>query len=197
MTSLPEVFRGDGSFADLFPRAVERVKVRGLLHVGAHEGEELPIYRKCGIGYIVLVEPDPGKALQAQLDAPDVEVLAVAVAPGEADMRPWKRSPNTHQSHLTDGDSGQWVRTMPLSQVLGAIHDVNVLVVDTAGSELDVLESGPLDGFGLIIVETDDRGVYASETDQVRGHLAEQGFRPVERWTHGAHTYGDEVFVRA
>lgn len=195
--SSPEVFRGDGSFADLFPRAAERVKIRGLLHVGAHEGEELPVYRACGVPYIALVEPDPGKALQEQLDAPDVEVLAIAIALGEPSMGAWKRSPNTHQSQLTHQDTGVWVRTMPLSQVLDVIRDVNVLVVDTSGSELDVLSSGPLDRFDLIIVETDDQAFYASETGQVRALLAGQGFRSVERWTHGAHSYGDEVFVRA
>lgn len=198
MSDEVETFSGDGSLRWLPALlAEERIEARGVLHVGAHEAEELPIYRECGFPYIALVEPDVGQALKAQLDAPDVEILAIAVAPGDPDMRPWKRELNTHQSHLTEGDSGAWVRTMPLGQVLSAIQPVNVLVVDTSGSELDVLISGPLDGFDLVVVETDDLGRNAAYTALVRHYMYREGFTPLVRWTHGQHPYGDEVYVRA
>lgn len=198
MSDEVETFSGDGSLRWLPALlAEERIEARGVLHIGAHEAEELPIYRECGFPYIALVEPDPGAALKAQLDAPDVEVLAIAIAPGDPSLRAWQREPNTHQSHLTDGDSGAWVRTMPLGQVLPTIKPVNVLVVDTSGFELDVLTSGPLDGFDLVVVETDDLGRNAAYTALVRHYMYRQGFTPLVRWAHGQHPYGDEVYTRA
>lgn len=199
----PDVKAGRGDLSWL-PGLMSRYEIdaEGVLHIGAHNGEELPVYQECGFSRIVLVEPDLGQALKAQLDNPDVEIMAIAVAPGEPALRGWRREVNTHQSRLEPVDaqpwkSIKWVMTRPLSGVLDAIGRVNVLVVDTAGSELDALSSGPLQQFDLIVVETDDAGTFASPTDAVRGHLADRGFTPVERWTHGAHSYGDEAYVRA
>ena len=193
------VFQGDGTLRELFPGALlkwTKGEPEGVLHIGAHEGEELDLYRGCGFKRIVLVEPDLSQALRTQLDAPGVEILAIAVTSGEPALAPWRREPNSHQSHVTSEHTGQWVRTLPLSQLTSLIGRCEILVVDTAGTELDVLSSGDLGVFNLIIVETDDDGKFASETGAVRVLLAERGFAPVERWTHGTQSYGDEVYVR-
>jgi hypothetical protein len=193
------VFQGDGTLKELFPGALlkwTKGEPEGVLHIGAHNGEELELYRGCGFKRIVLVEPDLGQALRAQLDAPDVEIMAIAITPGEPALAAWKREPNTHQSHVTSEHTGQWVRTLPLQQLVSLIGRCEILVVDTSGTELDVLSSGDLDGFELIIVETDDAGEFASPTHLVRAELFLKGFVPVERWTHGTRSYGDEVYVR-
>ena len=33
------------------------MKVTGVIHVGAHHGEEYPVYRQCGIPWVIFIEP--------------------------------------------------------------------------------------------------------------------------------------------
>lgn len=201
----PQVFRGQGDLRWLPALMAERqIKAHGVLHVGAHLGEEVPIYRECGFTHATLVEPDPVTAMQLQAAHPDAEVLALAVATGASGLRGWSRKTNTHQSGLAALPAGSdlvWrgpsVHVATLDTIRGKVPiDTNVLVVDTSGTELDVLFSGVLGGYDLIIVETDDSGAHAASTSAVRSYLAAQGFEPVQRWTHGDHSYGDEAYVR-
>ncbi len=199
----PEVFRGQGDLSWLPAFIAEhRIDPHGVLHIGAHRGEEVPAYRLIGFAHITLVEPDAGIAMQLQGDHPDIEVLSLAVTSGAPGMRAWDRKANSHQSRLlppnvTPWEQRVWVFATTLDVVHGKVPiETNVLVVDTSGDELDVLFSGVLTGFDLIVVETDDAGVYASPTSAVRSYLAAQGFEPVQRWAHGDHSYGDEAYVR-
>jgi len=205
MSREPEVFRGQGDLRWL-PAflAEQRIDARGVLHIGAHFGEEVPTYRECGFAHVTLVEPDHRVAMQLQGSFPDIEVLALAVTSGRPGMRAWGRKANTHQSRLAPAPSAfrttyadAWVYATTLDVVRGKVPiETNVLVVDTSGDELDVLFSGVLGGFDLIVVETDDAGAHAAPTSAVRSYLAAQGFAPVQRWTHGDHSYGDEAYVR-
>lgn len=205
MSDEPTTLRGQGDLRWLPAFMAEhRIDARGVLHIGAHLGEEVPVYRECGFTHVTLVEPDAGIAMQLQGSYPDIEVLALAVSSGIPGMRPWDKKANSHQSRLALPGRGvnstymdSWVYATTLDVIHGkAPIDTNVLVVDTSGSELDVLFSGVLYGFDLIVVETDDAGVHAAPTSAVRSYLAAHQFKHVQRWTHGDHSYGDEAYVR-
>ena len=49
---------------ELLPEALAElgIEAQSIMHVGAHKGEEVPIYQKCGFDQITLVEPDPVNA---------------------------------------------------------------------------------------------------------------------------------------
>lgn len=196
-----ETFVGQGDIRWL-PKFCESrgIEARTVLHIGGHDGEETPIYQAMHAKKIVYVEPDVSPALQDQLRFPEIEIVGCAVGTGNA-TRGWVRMPNTHQSHLAaeDGtfDPRRYVQVTPLGFISNDHLDANILVVDTSGNELDVLKSGPLEQYDAIIVETDDSGVHASRTEDVRTYMYGQGRTCVQRWTHGGHSYGDEVYVRA
>ena len=188
---------------DLFPEAITELGITpaGILHVGAHRGEEVPIYRKAGFERITLVEPDPDNAAYLRAELPDVAVVESAVGPnvGQAEFH---RAANTVFSGLR-ADAGQpttetfTVDVRHLCDVQ-AEHPANVLVVDTQGTELEVLGTADLSGVDLVIVETQElsRQMYAAFWPDAVEALGKVGFVPAIRWEHEQH-FADSLFVRA
>lgn len=186
---------------DLLPEALAELGIepRGVLHVGAHRGEEVEIYRKCGFERVVLVEPDPVNAEFLRSEFGDVTVVEAACGDHEgvatlhragvfAGLAP-------DPSHPAEG----WVNVAvgPLRDIQ-ADHPANVLVVDTQGSELEVLGTADLSGVDLVVVETQElrRGLYAAFWPDAVEALGKVGFTPAIRWEHEQH-FADTLFVRA
>jgi FkbM family methyltransferase len=193
---------------NLLPEAMTElgIEARGVLHVGAHRGEEVPIYRKCGFEQVTLVEPDPDNAdeLRAKFlddDDEDFDVVQVAVGP-EMGTATLHRAQNTVYSGLKP-DAGQpttstvEVDVIPLREIQAG-RKANVLVVDTQGTELEVLASADLTHVDLIIVETQElsRAMYAAFWPDAVKQLAEAGFTPAIRWEHEQY-FADTLFTRA
>jgi FkbM family methyltransferase len=171
------------------------------MHVGAHRGEEVPVYRRCAFAQIILVEPDPDNAAYLAQECPDVTVVECAIGPepGEATLH---RAANSVYSGLradetvpTVGEVVVPVRTLADVQ---ASHPANVLVVDTQGTELEVLASGDLSGVDLIVVETQElsREMYAAFWPDAVEALGKAGFMAAIRWEHEQY-FADTLFVRA
>jgi len=188
---------------DLLPEAMTELGVepRGVLHVGAHRGEEMPVYAKCGFESFTLVEPDPDNAAFLRAEFPDVDVVECAVGPnvGPATLH---RAANTVYSGLRP-DAGQPstgsvdVQVFPLSAIQDG-RKANVLVVDTQGTELEVLGTADLSGVDLVIVETQElsRAMYAAFWPDAVEQLGKVGFTPAIRWEH-EQFFADTLFVRA
>jgi FkbM family methyltransferase len=188
---------------DLLPDALADLGVpaTGVIHVGAHRGEEVEVYRKCGFGRVTLVEPDPANADFLRAEFPDCDVVECAVAPelGRATLH---RAENTVYSGLVP-DAGQpttgsvEVYTRPL-RLIQADHPANVLVVDTQGTELEALATADLDGVDLVVVETQElsRKLYAAFWPDAVEALGKVGFVPAIRWEHEQY-FADTLFVRA
>lgn len=47
-----------------------KLKIAGVIHVGAHYGQEVPIYTKCGIDKVLWFEPQPKAFAKLLLNAP-------------------------------------------------------------------------------------------------------------------------------
>lgn len=190
---------------DLLPEALAElgIEAKSILHVGAHRGEEVPIYQKCGFEQITLIEPDPVNALflRNEYEHDGVHVVQQAIAP-EVGVATFHRAANTVYSGLKS-DAGQPsvesfdVGTLPLSVVQDK-YPANVLVVDTQGTELEVLGTADLTGVDLIIVETQElsRAMYAAFWPDAVEALGKVGFIPAIRWEHEQH-FADTLFVRA
>jgi FkbM family methyltransferase len=188
---------------DLLPDALADLGVpaTGVIHVGAHRGEEVPIYRKCGFEQITLVEPDPDNAAFLRDEFPDCAVIecAVGTEQGSATLH---RADNTVFSGLKP-DAGQptigsvEVAVRPLRDIQ-AEHPANVLVVDTQGTELEVLASADLTGVDLVVVETQElsRKMYAAFWPDAVEELGKAGFIPAIRWEHEQY-FADTLFIRA
>jgi FkbM family methyltransferase len=187
---------------DLLPDALAELglKPTSLMHVGAHKGEEVPIYRKCGIEDITLVEPDPVNAAYLRETFPDCEVVEIAVG-AMIGTATFHRAVDTVFSGLR-ADAGVpttetfEVDVEPLCDIQ-AEHAANVLVVDTQGTELEALASADLTNVELVIVETQElsRDLYAAFWPDAVEALGKVGFVPAIRWEHEAH-FADTLFVR-
>lgn len=79
--------RNDESLIDIPARfSSERLTPRGVIHVGAHHGEELPLYKRMGFRPILFIEanPDLAAALR-QKTSGDPDVIVVNCAASDAD----------------------------------------------------------------------------------------------------------------
>lgn len=179
-----------------------------VLHVGAHLGQELRHYRAAGIKRVTLVEPTPASAAALRAMAyPGVTVLEVACGNREARVRlnlcggdgAWNttREPGGDEVHGADGSV--LVDMIPVRSIQ---DEVDMLVVDAQGTEVDVLASADLDGVKLVVVETQSTGhPDAASFDDVTAHMASRGFTPALLWNHefpGSpyHGFADVFYVR-
>lgn len=187
---------------DLLPEALAELGVpaNAVIHVGAHRGEEVEVYRKCGFDRITLVEPDPDNAAFLRKEFPDCAVLECAVLEHRKTVI-LNRAANTVFSGLLP-DAGQptigqvEVDASPLRDIQAG-HPGNVLVVDTQGTELEALASANLDSVDMVIVETQElsRKMYAAFWPDAVEALGKVGFVPAIRWEHEQH-FADTLFIR-
>lgn len=125
----------------------------GVLHVGAHDGRELAAYTH--FPRVVLVEPNPTRAAGLRGLGVDVIEAAVTTRPGPVTL--WVTDRDEGSSILEPLTTYRTVGGVTVPTVrLDDILDVNVLVVDVQGAECEVLDSGDLDRFDLVVVEVSE-----------------------------------------
>jgi FkbM family methyltransferase len=176
------------------------IEPRVVTHVGAHHGEEVPIYRQCRFWHIYLCEPDPRSlvVLHDRFDAdPLISIIGEAVTPHSwepvtlhlAERTVWS---GVHPHRTATGERVE-VPAVPIGELLDI---TNVLVLDTQGSELDLLRAADLDPLELVIVETTRRpGDGAAFYDDAVGYMHGCGWYAAEEWVHDNSGYTDTVFV--
>lgn len=210
--------RSQGMFRykDLFPR--HGVVPRGIIHVGAHEGEEYANYRDAGAARILFVEADPATfaTLQARFaGSGDVVCLNVAVSNRAGRARFSRMSSSQSSSlleptgHLTvyphiSVDEVIKVETQTLPDLLAshglAPEGFNVLAIDAQGSECRILTGcgDLLAGFDAVVTEVSYAELYegsglAADVDDI---LFTHGFVRVAETSPYHHSWGDALYVR-
>jgi FkbM family methyltransferase len=169
---------------------VEELRIRpaGVLHVGAHTGEEVPRYLEAGFTKITLVEPDPEScaiiAARPWIDEPGIGIVNRAC--GLAGTAVFHRAEATEfSSLLTTGKAGASfpVTVVPISDIQ-AEHGGNVLVVDTQGTELEALRTADLAPLDLVVIETqtEQRGAPGAFLPDVLTWCRESGWAPRIQW---------------
>lgn len=186
-------------------------KPKHLVHVGAHEGEEVAGYLDAGIERITLVEPIPELADKLRRRWPDLTVVQAACSDREgiATLRiPGKT--NMAGLHMTEGQPVA-VMTRRLDVIA---PDADAAVIDVQGHEFSVLAAAPWDTLRLVEVETCtiDDPTLSPPYDEMVDYMTGRGFREVaffvrdydwiQHWAFGRRTrtgaeVRDVVFVRA
>lgn len=183
----------------------------GVVHVGAHRGQEVPVYEAARFGVIRLVEPEPGYAQRLRDKFPQCDVVeAVCARTKSPRKRKFNVASERRWSSLLDippdqSGSGRRIDTVATITVasftLAEIQDgCNVAVVDTQGTEPDVLAGADLSSLDMVIVET----VVPSEVfrpawsrPDADAWFAERGWVPVHEFTHSAPDVLDVAYVPA
>jgi FkbM family methyltransferase len=181
------------------------VKPRHVLHIGGHLGQEVEHYRAAGVERITYMEPTPDSAAHLRTLGPDVTVVEAAAGAdwGTIGLKvcggdgAW----NTLRAEVGQGagvhgvEAAVLVDVIPVrelqAQGLRAQEPADVLVVDTQGTEVEVLGSADLASpwLQLVIVETQASGhPEAAHVAEVSAHMAAHGWTPVLAWNH---EYGD------
>lgn len=193
--------------------------LRGVVHIGANDGEEISWYLHRNHRPVLAFEPhpEPFAELQRMYGAPH-GVICVNVALGDADgdlvLQVPEDGDTKHSSKYppvpTDGEPHAWT-LVPNATTLAVplrrfdswaqetcidLSPFDVLVVDVQGMELEVLRGMGrcLDGFRYLNIECSERAMYEGEASaqEVIDWLRAQGFEqqtPIE-------THDDILFLR-
>ncbi|MEU3945456.1 FkbM family methyltransferase [Streptomyces sp. NPDC029526] len=157
-----------------------------LVHVGAHEGQEMPFYRQAGVPRITLIEPIPWLAESLQHEHPDAVVhqCACGGAPGREQLHIMAR---TNLSTLVPPQRVDRVTktiTVDVRRLDDLAPDADAAVIDAQGREIDVLAGAPWDSLRMVVVETCtvDDPTMAAPHDEVVAVMAGLGFTAVACW---------------
>ncbi|CBS85981.1 FkbM family methyltransferase [Azospirillum lipoferum] len=203
-------------YSELFPRY--GIVPRGIVHIGAHEGEEYSQYVEAGCRRVLFVEADPDTyaRLAPRFAAnPDVVCINRAVS-DRAGRLPFSRMSGSQSSSLLppkehlDVYPGITltgtieVDTAPLPDILAEFGidagGYNVLAIDTQGAERMILAGcGALLGrFDAVSVEVNYAELYEgcgriADIDEL---LFPHGYDRVEEISPFHHSWGDAFYVR-
>jgi len=198
--------------------AAQGIQVRGVVHVGAHHGEEIDLYRKLGAVRMVMVEanPDVYAELLAKHGGIGDVVLVNRAASDSSELRKFHLTSSSQSGSLLRLGkhaeiypqivaSGEIeVQCTPLDDIMlewgQAGHEYNVLNIDVQGAELMVLRGAErtLRHVDLINVEVSFAELYTGcpQIDDIDGFLAERGFRRIALACPYHPTWGDAVYVK-
>lgn len=150
-----------------------QIPIEGIIHVGAHKGQEVEEYLELSTN-IALWEPIPSLAKKLIDTWPTLKVVEAAAWHQEARLDFWVTDFSEGSSALHPLEH-EVVDTLDVPAFrIKTIHKddkFNVLVIDTQGSELNVLKGCDLNMFDIIIVETNTRQRY--ENAPPKGEILE------------------------
>jgi FkbM family methyltransferase len=191
-----------------------KIKPNGVLHVGAHRGEEAGEYEKYGWGKVVWVEAQPTlvSALRSALDIEQNLVLEAAVWNESGVELDFNVASNGESSSLLEFGSHAdsypnitflsriKVLTKRLDEIIPAERFADFLNLDLQGAELRALQGlgERISEFNWVYSEVNKIEVYrdCALITEIDGYLERMGFvRVSTRWVFGK-GWGDALYIR-
>jgi len=189
-----------------------KVHPNGVLHVGAHKGEESFEYQKHGWGNIVWVEAQPDLVLELtkRLSALENTVIEAAVWNESGVKLEFNVASNGESSSLLDFgshaesypqikyESSIVVFTKRLDELIPTDQFADFLNIDVQGVELKALQGlgSRITEFKWVYTEVNKSEVYKDCTliGDLDDYLGEQGFKRIStRWVFGK-GWGDALY---
>jgi len=189
------------------------LKVSGLIHAGAHKGEEAYVYKSLGFGAVTWIEAIPKLAeeLAAVIEPPSTVINATLWSSSNQKMT-FKVATSSGSSSLFELKDHKIeypqievleeieVNTQTLDQLKVSGPDKNLLVLDLQGAEYEALVGAKrtLSGINYIITEVNRRELYGGiklVTDLDELLKTDEFIRVATRWTR--HGWGEALYIRA
>jgi FkbM family methyltransferase len=195
-------------------KRVYGVRARGILHVGAHEAEELEDYRAQGWGPVIWVEmlPEKAKHLQKRFDGdPDNIVLQAACWDKDGEEMPLFRADNGQSSsllkpldHLVEHphvhfEQPATIRTARLDTILPADASFDFINFDVQGSELKAVRGlgHHIDHVKWAYLEINERPLYAGCVllPDLDAYMRDRGFARIATRMCEDYGWGDALYL--
>lgn len=183
--------------------------IRGVIHIGAHNGGEYPIYQKIGIKNMLFFEPNPvlfeqleekvgDRAVNCALgDFNGVGIMYVADNNGQSSslMEPVEHKKQYPHIHFTEEMEVDVCRLDDMSN----FPSYNFINIDVQGYEIEVFKGAveTLEGIDYVMTEVNRAELYkdCAKVEQVDEFLGKFGFKRVEiNWAGG--TWGDAFYMK-
>ena len=187
------------------------LEFNGVLHIGAHAGQEMGTYKSLGIDPVIFIEPQPNIFKQLKSNVGDKAIcleMAVGNFEGEVDMWTNENDMNGSTSilqphiHLQQYPHIVFDRRIkvPIRKVDNLdIPQCNFINIDIQGYELEALKGAAkyLEGVDYIMSEVNKEEVYkdCALIDSLDKYLSGFGFKRVETDWAGW-TWGDAFYIK-
>lgn len=190
-----------------------QVKIKGLIHVGAHYGQEYEIYQKLGIDNLIFFEPlgqnfeilkthvgEKAKLFQLALGNENKKVkMYVESANNGMSSSILKPQKHLEQYPQIVFDQEEIVEMVRLDDFLSEKENYNFLIIDVQGYELEVLKGSreTLTNISGILTEVNRDELYSHcvRVEELDNFLKNFNFFRVEtNWEGG--TWGDAFYLK-
>ena len=195
---------------------------KGIIHIGAHIGEEIEHYIDIGCKKLIYIEANPEVMAELtdnvsrHLNKIDVKVYNYAITK-ENGAYPFFVTDNkmsssllelgTHQKHYPTVHFEKIIRVNGITfnnfieKEIINIFDYNILILDVQGTELDILKSADkyLYNFDLIVSEISREEVYKGCCLQkdIEEYLEQCEFKMLDYFENKNKVNDDEYFIRS
>ena len=190
-----------------------QVKIKGLIHVGAHYGQEYEIYQKLGIANLIFFEPlSQNFEILKTYVGEKAKLFQLALGNENKKVKMYTESANNGmsssilkpQKHLEQYpqivfDTEEIVEMVRLDDFLSDIENYNFLTIDVQGYELEVLKGSQetLTSISGILTEVNRDELYENcvQVEQLDDFLDLYEFQRVEtNWS--GETWGDAFYLK-
>ena len=199
-----------------FQELVEKyqLKIQGLIHIGAHYGQEYEIYQKLNIVNLVFFEPltENFEILKSHVGE-NVRLFQKALGNENKTVKMYVESANNAMSssvlqpkkHLEQYpeivfDREEFVEMVRLDDILEDKENYNFLIIDVQGYELEVLKGSReiLKNIDYILTEVNRDELYenCARVEQLDEFLGRFDFQRFETNWEGE-TWGDAFYLKS
>ena len=190
-----------------------QLKIKGVIHIGAHYGEEYEIYQKYQIANLVFFEPlsqnfsilkshvgSNAKLFQKALGNENRQVkMYVETANNGMSSSILKPKKHLEQYPNIVFDRSEIVELVRLDDILEDKDQYNLITIDVQGYELEVFKGGQetLKNIDYIITEVNRDELYenCAQVEQLDEFLGNLNFQRVETLWEGE-TWGDAFYLK-
>jgi FkbM family methyltransferase len=189
------------------------LKIKGVLHIGAHIGQEFQTYERLGIKNVMFFEPIKNTFNRLKENIGDKAILInIALGNKEDEVEMFTETINEGQSssvlepdyHLVQHPSIQFdgketVKMTKLDKFIEHKEKFNFINIDVQGYELEVFKGGSeyLNTIDYVMTEVNRAELYkgCAKIEELDSYLGSYGFNRVETtWAGG--TWGDAFYIK-